>query len=373
MVDAIRMFEEVEAGRAPLLGRVVGIVGGGNTAMDAARVAKRLGAEEAILIYRRDREHMRADPYEADEAFLEGVKAEWLTNPVRFGAEGVTVETIELGDDGSLSPTGGLETLPVDALVLALGQHAETRLPAQGRRRRDRPRRDGGRRRPADDRPAGPLRRRRRHRRPDDDDRGDRARQEGGARHRCVAARRTPRDRGEKAPPVDFDMLNLPHFLDAGRSQMSALPLEARNGFAEVVAGIDARQARYEADRCLSCGNCFECDNCFAACPEQAVIKLGKGRKYTVDLDLCTGCAVCYDQCPCHAIEMVPEPVAALPKRRACRPTSRCGHDRLGASVVGGEWAAASECHPRESGDPVSIASADQGATAFTGCPLQRA
>ena len=115
----------------------------------------------------------------------------------------------------------------------------------------------------------------------------------------------------EKSPPVDFDMLNLPLFLDAGRSQMSALPPEARSGFVEVVAGISDREARYEADRCLSCGNCFECDNCFAACPEQAVVKLGKGRKYTVDLDLCTGCAVCYDQCPCHAIEMVAD-VAAL-------------------------------------------------------------
>jgi Pyruvate/2-oxoacid:ferredoxin oxidoreductase delta subunit len=117
--------------------------------------------------------------------------------------------------------------------------------------------------------------------------------------------------------PVDFDMLNLPLFLDAGRSQMSALPLNARNGFAEVVAGIDTRETRYEADRCLSCGNCFECDICFAACPEQAVVKLGKGKKYTVNLDLCTGCAVCYDQCPCHAIAMVAEPGGAHPEGAA--------------------------------------------------------
>ncbi len=106
--------------------------------------------------------------------------------------------------------------------------------------------------------------------------------------------------------------LNPEHlFLDAGRTQMSELPLAARVGFAEVVAGIDGKQARYEADRCLSCGNCFECDNCFAACPEQAIVKLGKGRKYRVNLDLCTGCAVCFDQCPCHAIEMVGEAEAA--------------------------------------------------------------
>lgn len=319
MVDAISLFEDIETGRAPSLGRVVGVIGGGNTAMDAARTAKRLGAEEAILIYRRDREHMRADPYEAEEAFLEGVKAKWLNAPVRFGEEGVTVEAIELTDDGSLRPTGELETLPVDSLVLALGQHAETeflhRLDDIAFARDDSVLVDAAM---MTGRPgvfAG----------------GDLI---GGVRtmtaatgHGKKAARAIDAwldgavyATGEKAPSVDFDMLNLPLFLDAGRSQMSALPLAARNGFAEVVAGIDSREARYEADRCLSCGNCFECDNCFAACPEQAVVKLGKGKKYTVNLDLCTGCAVCYDQCPCHAIAMEPEPDGARADGPA-RPT----------------------------------------------------
>ena len=78
-------------------------------------------------------------------------------------------------------------------------------------------------------------------------------------------------------------------------------------GFEEILAGLSEPEARFEASRCLSCGNCFECDNCYAACPEQAIVKLGKGRFYRVDDSLCTGCAVCFEQCPCHAIEMVPE------------------------------------------------------------------
>ena len=77
--------------------------------------------------------------------------------------------------------------------------------------------------------------------------------------------------------------------------------------FDEVVGGLDADAARYEAQRCLSCGNCFECDGCYSACPEQAVIKLGPGKRYEYDFDKCTGCAICYDQCPCGAITMVPE------------------------------------------------------------------
>jgi NADPH-dependent glutamate synthase beta subunit-like oxidoreductase len=307
MIDAISLLERVERGMAPELGRVVAVVGGGNTAMDAARVAKRLGVEEAILIYRRDRAHMRAEPYEADEAFLEGVKAKWLTNPTRFGKEGVTIERIELGEDGSLKPTGELETLAVDSLVLALGQHADV----------DFLRKASGIEIGRDDTimvdeqlmtgRAGIF--------AGGDVIGGIRTMTAATGHGKKAARAIDawlrgetHKAPEKSPPVDFEMLNLPLFLDAGRTQMSELPLAARQGFAEVVAGISARQARYEADRCLSCGNCFECDNCFAACPEQAIVKLGKGRKYAVNLDLCTGCAVCFDQCPCHAIEMVAEP-----------------------------------------------------------------
>jgi Na+-translocating ferredoxin:NAD+ oxidoreductase RNF subunit RnfB len=112
-------------------------------------------------------------------------------------------------------------------------------------------------------------------------------------------------------PPVPYETLNLTVFLDAERRQQAELPVAQRTGFQEIVSGLSEREARYEASRCLSCGNCFECDNCYAACPEQAIVKLGKGRFYRVELDLCTGCAACFEQCPCHAIEMTPDPAAS--------------------------------------------------------------
>ena len=68
---------------------------------------------------------------------------------------------------------------------------------------------------------------------------------------------------------------------------------------------MSAKEALHEAKRCLSCGNCFECDNCYAACPEDAIIKLGPNEGYEIKLDLCTGCGICVEQCPCHAMEMV--------------------------------------------------------------------
>ena len=111
-------------------------------------------------------------------------------------------------------------------------------------------------------------------------------------------------------------------FLDADRREQ-ARDSRSRSAWASRrwSPGSAEPEARYEASRCLSCGNCFECDNCYAACPEQAIVKLGKGRFYRFDYDLCTGCAVCFEQCPCHAIEMSPEPAAATPTAasRQCR------------------------------------------------------
>jgi 2-oxoacid:acceptor oxidoreductase delta subunit (pyruvate/2-ketoisovalerate family) len=107
---------------------------------------------------------------------------------------------------------------------------------------------------------------------------------------------------------ASFDKLHLWYFGDTPRRQQPELRVEERVAdFAEVVGGLSAEEAVYEAGRCLSCGNCFECDGCMGACPEDAVIKLGEGHRYRFDYDRCTGCGICFEQCPVHAIEMIPE------------------------------------------------------------------
>jgi Pyruvate/2-oxoacid:ferredoxin oxidoreductase delta subunit len=116
----------------------------------------------------------------------------------------------------------------------------------------------------------------------------------------------------DKHSIIHFGALNLPVFLDAARREAPEVPIAKRSGFEEIAEGLTEAEARYEAGRCLSCGNCFECDNCYAACPDQAILKLGPGRGYRVDYALCSGCAVCFEQCPCHAIEMIPEPAAGI-------------------------------------------------------------
>jgi NADPH-dependent glutamate synthase beta subunit-like oxidoreductase len=308
MIHALSLLEQVEMGQVPKLGRVVGIVGGGNTAVDVARVAKRLGAEEAVMIYRSDRKHMKAHPSEAMEAFAEGVKIRWMSTIKQFGSEEVTVEEMEWLPDGSGSiGTGRYERLKTDSLVLAVGEHADLEflktLPGIRIGRGDVVEVDNqmGIGHPGIF--AG----------------GDMI---GGARTmtaavghgkkaaRCIDAwlRGAVYAKPPKHAVVEFGTLNLPVFLDAARRQQDEIPVAQRKGFEEVVAGLSEPEARYEASRCLSCGNCFECDNCYASCPEQAIIKLGAGHFYRYDYDLCTGCAVCYEQCPCNAIEMHPEP-----------------------------------------------------------------
>ena len=108
-----------------------------------------------------------------------------------------------------------------------------------------------------------------------------------------------------------FEQLNTWYYADAPRSVQPQLELVRRQStFDEVVGGLDEATALYEARRCLSCGNCFSCDNCYGVCPDNAVIKLGDRREpYAIDYDFCKGCGICAAECPCGAIEMVPEEI----------------------------------------------------------------
>nr|HMQ62729.1 NAD(P)-binding protein [Flavilitoribacter sp.] len=125
ILDALTFLKNVETGDAPKLGRKVAVYGGGNTAMDAARVARRLGYEP-FIIYRRDREHMPAHDFEADEALSEGVKINWLRTIKTIEGTAVQVEVMRINDKGRPEPTGEFETLEADALILALGQDTDT-------------------------------------------------------------------------------------------------------------------------------------------------------------------------------------------------------------------------------------------------------
>jgi NADPH-dependent glutamate synthase beta subunit-like oxidoreductase len=306
--DAVGFLRQASSGQAPTLGRRVAIYGGGNTAMDVARTAKRLGAEEALIIYRHDREHMSAHSSEADEAIEEGVKINWLRTIKEIDQGKIQVEIMQINADGYPEPTGQFESLEADTLILALGQVTDTAFLKQVAGIKFK--RDGtvvvdanmmtghagifagGDMVPSERTVTTAV-----------------GHGKTAARHINAYLNGEQYTTGPKHPVVGFDALHIHYLTEARRRHQDHLDLEQRRyGFDEVVRGLSESEALYEARRCFSCGNCFECDGCFGACPEHAIIKLGPGMRYRYDYDLCTGCAVCFEQCPCHAIDMLPEP-----------------------------------------------------------------
>jgi NADPH-dependent glutamate synthase beta subunit-like oxidoreductase len=307
ITDAVAVLHQMEAAEKPLLGRRVVVYGGGNTAVDVARTARRLGAEEAIIVYRRTREKMPAHSHEVSEALEEGVKLKWLSTIAAADEETITVEKMALDENGFPQPTGEFETMAADSVVLALGQDVDLQLlqkmPAlvidKGVVQVDEVQMTG--------QPgvfAG----------------GDMV---GGERTVTVAighGKKAARainawlNGGTYAPApkhelATFDRLNTWYYSDAPKTIRPVLDIIRRqSSFDEVVGGLDEANALFEARRCMSCGNCFECDTCYGVCPDNAVIKQGPGKRFRFNYDYCKGCGLCVAECPCGAIRMEPEP-----------------------------------------------------------------
>ncbi|HYS36194.1 MAG TPA: NAD(P)-binding protein, partial [Pseudonocardiaceae bacterium] len=128
ILDAVSVLHDVASDQPPMLGRRVVVYGGGNTALDAARTAKRLGATDALVVYRRTRDRMPAHDSEVTEALAEGVRVKWLSTITYAGTDTVTVEKMRLDESGFPQPTGEFEELAADSVVLALGQQADLSL-----------------------------------------------------------------------------------------------------------------------------------------------------------------------------------------------------------------------------------------------------
>jgi NADPH-dependent glutamate synthase beta subunit-like oxidoreductase len=310
ILDAVSLLRSMEGEEQPMLGRRVVIYGGGNTAIDAARTAKRLGAEEAIIVYRRTRERMPAHDFEVEEALDEGVLMKWLSTIKQVDEGRIAVERMELDESGFPQPTGEVEELEADSVVLALGQDVDLSL--------------------LDHVPGIEV---------DDGvvqvDRRMMTGHEGvfaggdmvpaertvtvGVGHGKKAARHIDAwlRGGEHVPPpkaelATFDMLTPWYYADAPKTVRPMLEAARRQStFDEVVGGLDESTALFEARRCMSCGNCFACDNCYGVCPDNAVIKLDPtgAYMYAYDLDYCKGCGICAEECPCGAIAMEPETI----------------------------------------------------------------
>jgi NADPH-dependent glutamate synthase beta subunit-like oxidoreductase len=308
VMDAFRFLRDFTADNDTRIGKTVVIYGGGKLAMYIARILKRLEAE-AIVLFPGDRKLMPAYDYEADDAISEGVDIRFLRSISRIEKNVFTLEKMKV-EKGRAVGTGEWESLKADALIVALTQEADTEYLGQmsditvkedGTVVTDASRMTGhpgifagGDMLPGETRSATI------------------AIGHGKKAARYIHAHISGEiyTKPAKPPTAGFRRLHMWYKTEAPqREQNRLVPWVAVQSFDEVVKGLSENEARYEAQRCLSCGNCFECDGCFGACPEDAIVKLGPGKGYRFDLDKCTGCAVCFEQCPCHAIEMIPEPV----------------------------------------------------------------
>lgn len=306
--QGLEFLDNVHRRAESLEGQRVVVVGGGNTAIDAARTSKRLGAAEVRILYRRTRAEMPAIHDEIEAALEEGIELQELVLPLRgaIDEDGMLLvcNRMVLGEpdaSGRRSPVADTSpqaqfSVPVDRVILALGQSADLSILQQGSEVHENGRLLGLSGAPVF---LG----------------GDFGRNEGTVAAAIGSGRRAAGEihrmlSGEDLllraePPVaTYEDVRAGLFVHATRKRGGTIPISLRaETFAEVHTGFDsAVVASAEADRCFSCGVCNQCDRCVEHCPEGTLQREADG--YAFNLDYCKGCGLCASQCPRGVVVM---------------------------------------------------------------------
>lgn len=314
VMTGLEFLKSVNAGHEIQIGKRVIVIGGGNTAMDAARTALRLGAHPTV-VYRRTRAEMPAITEEIEEAEQEGIEFVFLAAPKEIRRVGNTlaVECIRM-ELGAPDASGRRRPVPIpnsefvmetDCVLKAVGEEPELPFLAEsiktsaGLLIHYPMEREGifigG------DAQSGPS---------TVIDAIASGKQAAKAiqlylHHRRVRAPKRRDKRGHTAE-IAFQQLNLNYFTAAPRAQAPHLAASTRTkNFAEVKGAISQEQAISEARRCFSCGVCNFCDNCRVFCPEVAISRVDGA--YAIHADFCKGCGICAEECPRGVISLIEE------------------------------------------------------------------
>ena len=311
ITTAFSFFNEIRSSTSNYIQKKVVVYGGGKLALYISRIIKRFGSEVCVY-FPGDKKMMPAYDYETEDALAEGVDIALLKSISSIKKNKISLEQLKV-EKGKAIGTNEFTTIDADVLIIANRQEADSAflrsvesivINDDGTINIDAQRMTGhegvfagGDLLPGENRSATIA-----------IGQGKKA-----ARFINSYLKKETFLKQDKHPTAGYRKLHMWYKTDAPQKEQERLaPADAIKNFNEVIAGLTEPEVRFEAQRCLSCGNCFECDGCFGACPEEAIIKLGKGNRYKFNYNACTGCAVCYEQCPCHAIEMIPEPVNSI-------------------------------------------------------------
>lgn len=308
VLNALSVLGQIETTGDIEIARKVTVYGGGNTAVDVARSLRRIGAEP-VIVYRRNKDKMRANKEEMEAAIAEGVQVKWLSTISEASKDALKIEKMELDENGRPQPTGEFEELPSDAVVLALGQNVDksalNKLDNLQMEKDSVVVDEQNNQTSLEGIFAA----------------GDVATNDRTVTHAIGMGKTAARGvnaylkgnvykKPQKNEIAKFEDMHPWYYTDAPKTVRQDIEMARRTStFDEVQYGLTEENAIFEARRCLSCGNCMECDNCYGVCPDSAVIKLGPGKGYEFNYDYCKGCGVCAQECPCGHIKMVPEQI----------------------------------------------------------------
>lgn len=308
VLGAVDFLRSIENKNTPTLGKNLAIYGGGNTAIDVARSAKRLGVQNTTIIYRRDLKNMPAFEHEIREAKEEGVNFLFMRTIKEIDNNQLVMEIMEFNEQNKLYATGKFEQINTDMLIVAIGQDPETaflrQIPNINFKEDGTILVNDAMMTGHDGIFAG-----------GDVITNDRSVTIAVAHGRKAALRidsylnNQVYKQQDKHNMAGYEVL---HTKDAEKSdsikQVNLSVNERIDNFKEVYCGIDKNQLFQESKRCFSCGNCFECDSCYNICPVKAIDKLGEGKRYYINISKCIGCGKCFQACPCGAIKMIDNP-----------------------------------------------------------------
>jgi len=307
VITGVEFLNKVNSGHPMNLGSCVLVVGGGDTAIDAARISRRLGAEVTIL-YRRTRSEMPAIAREIDAAMEEGVAIEFLAAPTEVlrengAAVGLKCIRMELGApdaSGRLRPVpiaGSEFSMKAATIIVAVSQEPELAALDDLPESMERIQADewgatgisgiyaGG-----DDLALALV---------------STAVYQGRLAARAIVSHLQGIDpvKPEARPPAAKVIAD--YHMEVGRHERQRLPVELRGMDAEIEQGLSQEEALEEAKRCMSCGMCMDCESCWMYCTNNCFVRLPKGEHYSIKMDLCNGCKKCAEGCPTGYLELI--------------------------------------------------------------------